>query len=104
MTVAYPPNTALGRFGIAPLVDSPDPFVSSIPLAGLVNPVTGAPTVGPLAVLVDHAAGLVNHYRRASDEWTVSSELTLGDHPERTDCHRRQARAGGGRDRSTRGH
>ena len=77
MTVAYPPNTALGRFGIAPLVDSPDPFVSSIPLAGLVNPVTGAPTVGPLAVLVDHAAGLVNHYRRQSDEWTVSSELTL---------------------------
>ena len=58
MTVAYPPNTALGRFGIATLVDSPDPFVSSMPLAGLVNPVTGAPTVGPLAVLVDHAAGL----------------------------------------------
>ena len=77
MTVVYPPNTALGRFGIATLVDSPDPFVSSMPLAGLVNPLTGAPTVGPLAVLVDHAAGLVNHYRRASDEWTVSSELTL---------------------------
>ncbi len=77
MTVAYPPNTALGRFGIAPLVDSPDPFVSSMPLAGLVNPVTGVPTVGPLAVLVDHAAGLVNHYRREADEWTVSSELTL---------------------------
>ena len=75
--VAYPPNTALGRFGIAPIVDSPDPFVSSMPLAGLVNPLTGAPTVGPLAVLVDHAAGLVNHYRRTSDEWTVSSELTL---------------------------
>ena len=48
-----------------------------MPLAGLVNPLTGAPTVGPLAVLVDHAAGLVNHYRRASDEWTVSSELSL---------------------------
>jgi uncharacterized protein (TIGR00369 family) len=77
MRVAYPSNTALGRFGVAPIVDSPDPFVSSMPLAGLVNPVTGAPTVGPLAVLVDHAAGLVNHYRRASDEWTVSSELTL---------------------------
>lgn len=75
--VAYPPNTALGRFGIAPIVDSADPYVSSMPLAGLVNPLTGAPTIGPLAVLVDHAAGLVNHYRRASDEWTVSSELTL---------------------------
>ena len=77
MTVVYPTNTALGRFGVAEIVDSPDPFVSSMPVAGLVNPLTGAPTAGPLAVLVDHAAGLVNHYRRASDEWTVSSELTL---------------------------
>ncbi|GFG49741.1 phenylacetic acid degradation protein [Mycolicibacterium agri] len=75
--VTYPVNSALGRFGIAQVADSPDPFVSSMPLAGLVNPVTGLPTVGPLAVLVDHAAGLVNHYRRAADEWTVTSELTL---------------------------
>ena len=73
----YAANTALGRFGIANLVDSPDPFVSSMPVAGLVNPVTGTPTAGPLAVLVDHASGLVNHYRRADDEWTVSSELSL---------------------------
>ena len=74
--VAYPTNTALGRFGIAPIVDSPDPFVSSMPLTGLVNPLTGAPTIGPLAVLVDHAAGLVNHYRKTGDEWTLTSELT----------------------------
>jgi uncharacterized protein (TIGR00369 family) len=73
----YAANTALGRFGIANLVDSPDPFVSSMPATGLINPVTGTPTAGPLAVLVDHAAGLVNHYRRADDEWTVSSELSL---------------------------
>jgi uncharacterized protein (TIGR00369 family) len=73
----YGSNTALGRFGIANLVDSPDPFVSSMPAAGLLNPVTGTPTAGPLAVLVDHVAGLVNHYRRADDEWTVSSELSL---------------------------
>jgi uncharacterized protein (TIGR00369 family) len=73
----YATNTALGRFGIANLVDSPDPFVSSMPCADLVNPVTGTPTLGPLAFLVDHAAGLVNHYRRADDEWTVSSELSL---------------------------
>ena len=45
MTAPYPPNTALGRFGIAPIVDGPDPFVSSMPLAGLVNPLTGAPTI-----------------------------------------------------------
>lgn len=73
----YPANTALGRFGIANLADGPDPFVSSMPVAGLLNPLTGLPTAGPLAVLVDHAAGLVNHYRRAVDEWTVSSELSL---------------------------
>ena len=103
MTVAYPPNTALGRFGIAPLVDSPDPFVSSMPLAGLVNPVTGVPTVGPLAVLVDHAAGLVNHYRREADEWTVSSELTLEITPSALTVIAEQTRTCGGRDRSTRG-
>lgn len=75
--VLYPTTTALGRFGVANLVDSPNRFVSSMPVAGLVNPLTGEPTAGPLAVLVDHAAGLVNHYRRATDEWTVSSELSL---------------------------
>src|SRR5829696_6285616 len=73
----YGTNTALGRFGIANLVDSPDPFVSSMPVKGLVNPATLTPTAGPLAVLVDHVAGLVNHYRRAAGEWTVSSELSL---------------------------
>ncbi|OBK72444.1 hotdog domain-containing protein [Mycobacterium sp. 1274761.0] len=75
--VLYGVNTALGRFGIANHADSPDPFVSSMPAAGLINPLTGFPTAGPLAVLVDHVAGLVNHYRRADDEWTVSSELSL---------------------------
>jgi uncharacterized protein (TIGR00369 family) len=59
------------------LVDSPDPFVGAMPLDGLANPVTGAPTIAPLAVLVDFVAGLVNHYRRAPGEWTVSSELSL---------------------------
>ena len=82
MTAVYPLSTALGRFGIASVVDSPDPFVSSMPLTGLVNPVTGAPTVGPLAVLVDHAGGLVNHYRKAADEWTLTSELTLEISPD----------------------
>jgi uncharacterized protein (TIGR00369 family) len=75
--IAYPPNTALGRFGVANLVDTPDSFVSSMPAAGLINPLTGFATAGPLAVLVDHVAGLVNHYRRGEDEWTVSSELSL---------------------------
>lgn len=73
----HPVNTPLGRFGVETLVDSPDPFVATMPVGGLVNPLTGAATLGPLAVLVDYVAGLVNHYRRAPDEWTVSSELTL---------------------------
>jgi uncharacterized protein (TIGR00369 family) len=73
----HPPTTPLGRFGIATLVDSSDPFVGSMPTAGLVNPITGTPTLGPLAVLVEFVAGLVNHYRRAPDEWTVSTELSL---------------------------
>jgi uncharacterized protein (TIGR00369 family) len=67
------------------LVDSPDPFVGTIPMSGLVNPLTGTPTVAPLAVLVDFVAGLVNHYRRAPDEWTVSSELSLALAPNALD-------------------
>jgi uncharacterized protein (TIGR00369 family) len=67
------------RFGIefltASLTDAT--VVMSMPMSGLRNPFTGAPTVGPLAVLVDAAAGMVNHYRRRTDRWTVSSELSL---------------------------
>ncbi|MDT7761604.1 MAG: hypothetical protein QOC63_1024, partial [Mycobacterium sp.] len=67
------------RFGIefltASLTDAT--VVMSMPISGLRNPFTGAPTVGPLAILVDAAAGMVNHYRRRTDRWTVSSELSL---------------------------
>jgi uncharacterized protein (TIGR00369 family) len=67
------------RFGIeflaASLTDAT--VVMSMPMSGLRNPFTGAPAVGPLAILVDAAAGLVNHYRRRTDRWTVSSELSL---------------------------
>jgi uncharacterized protein (TIGR00369 family) len=51
--------------------------VMAMSLAGLVNPFTGLPTVGPLAILVDAVGGLVNHLRRDSDQWTVSSELAF---------------------------
>jgi uncharacterized protein (TIGR00369 family) len=67
------------RFGIefleASLTDAT--VVMSMPISGLRNPFTGAPALGPLAVLVDAAAGMVNHYRRHTDRWTVSSELSL---------------------------
>lgn len=73
----YPLSTPLGRLGVDTLEESPDRCVASIPVGGLLNPLTGAPTIAPLAMLVDHVGGLINHYRRGRDEWTVSSELAL---------------------------
>jgi len=77
------PATLQIRFGIefleVSLTDTT--VVMSMPMSGLRNPFTGAPAVGPLAILVDAAAGLVNHYRRRADRWTVSSELSLDVNP-----------------------
>ncbi|MGV0808648.1 PaaI family thioesterase [Mycolicibacterium setense] len=73
----YPLNTPLGRMGVQTLEESPDRCVASIPVTGLLNPLTSAPTVAPVAMLIDHVGGLVNHYRRDDDEWTVSSELAI---------------------------
>jgi uncharacterized protein (TIGR00369 family) len=50
------------------------------------NPLTGTPTIAPLAMLVDHVGGLVNHHRRAPGEWTVSSELSLEVGPDALDA------------------
>ena len=83
--VPYPLNTPLGRFGIETAEDGPDRCVASIPAGGFVNPLTGVPTVAPLAMLVDHAGGLINHARRDPQEWTVSSELSLEAAPEASD-------------------
>jgi hypothetical protein len=88
--IVHSPDTPLGRFGIATVLDSPDPFIGSMPMSGLINPLTGAASVGPLAVLVDFVGGLVNHHRRTSEEWTVSTELTLEVVP---DCLALLARA-----------
>jgi uncharacterized protein (TIGR00369 family) len=49
----------------------------SMPVFGMTNPFTGAPTLSPLAILVDAAAGRANHLGRDTDEWSVTSELTL---------------------------
>lgn len=75
--MSHPLNTPLGRFGIATSDDGPHECVASIPAGEMTNPLTGAATVAPLAMLVDHVGGLVNHHRRGPDEWTVSSELSL---------------------------
>jgi acyl-coenzyme A thioesterase PaaI-like protein len=76
-TRAHPRNTPLGRFGLETAVSQPDEYIAVMPVAHLVNPLTGHPTLGPLAVLVDYIAGMVNHHRSTDDEWTVSSELAM---------------------------
>ena len=67
------------RFGIDVLDIDPAEATSvmSMPIAGMRNPFTGVNTVGPLAILVDSASGMVNHMGRRDDEWSVSSELVL---------------------------
>lgn len=77
-----PLSTPIGRFGINTLHDDVDGCVATMPLTGLVNPITGRPSLGPLAVLVDHVAGLVNHRRRVPGSWAVSSELALEAAPD----------------------
>ncbi|GAS99327.1 uncharacterized protein RMCC_6292 [Mycolicibacterium canariasense] len=77
MTGAFPPHTAPGRFGIVNLAATAQRCAATMPVAGLCNPFTGAASLAPLAVLVDHIAGFANHLRRPDGHWTVSSELTM---------------------------
>ena len=83
--MSHPLNTPLGRFGIVTSEDGPDGCVASIPAGGMVNPLTGTLTIAPLAMLVDHVGGLVNHRRRGPGEWTVSSELSFEVRPDAVD-------------------
>jgi uncharacterized protein (TIGR00369 family) len=73
------PDSIQVRFGIAYVESRPAEAIAalSMPMERFRNPFTGAPTVGPLAILVDAAAGIVNHYRRRPGKWTVSSELSM---------------------------
>jgi uncharacterized protein (TIGR00369 family) len=73
------PDSIQVRFGISYLESRPAEAVAalSMPMERFRNPFNGAPTVGPLAILVDAAAGIVNHYRRRPGQWTVSSELSM---------------------------
>lgn len=83
--MSHPLNTPLGRFGIVTSDDGPHGCVASIPAGRMVNPLTGAPTIAPLAMLADHVVGLANHHRRGPGEWTVSSELSLELDPDAAD-------------------
>jgi uncharacterized protein (TIGR00369 family) len=78
------PIHVLRRFGIDVLSADAENATAemSMSLAGMRNPFTGLPTVGPLGVLVDAVSGLVNHFRHRTDEWSVSSELALELSPE----------------------
>jgi len=78
------PDSIQVRFGIE-YVESDPPkatAVLSMPMHRFRNPCTGTPTVAPLAILVDAAAGIVNHYRRRPGHWTVSSELSMDLSPD----------------------
>src|ERR1700733_15627658 len=78
------PDSIQVRFGIAYVESRPAEAVAalSMPMGRFRNPFNGAPTVGPLAILVDAAAGIVNHYRRRPGQWTVSSELSMDLSPD----------------------
>jgi uncharacterized protein (TIGR00369 family) len=84
--MSHPLNTPLGRFGIVTSEEGPEGVAASIPAGNMINPLTGATTIAPLAMLVDHVGGLVNHHRRAGGEWTVSSELSLEVGPDALDA------------------
>lgn len=73
------PDSIQVRFGMTYLESDTAAATAAIaiPMSRYRNPFTGAPTVGPLAILVDAAAGIVNHYRRPPGHWTVSSELSM---------------------------
>jgi uncharacterized protein (TIGR00369 family) len=81
------PESVLTRFGITTLDENFTEFtvVASMPVGRLVNPFTGMPTVGPLAILVDDVGGRANFYRRGAGQWTVSSELTVELSPDGID-------------------
>ena len=95
--MSHPLKTPLGRFGIVTSEEGPNGCMASIPAGGMTNPLTGAPTIAPLAMLVDHIGGMINHHRREPDEWTVSSELSLELRTGRARVDRRGAGGPGNR-------
>src|SRR5262245_48547114 len=54
----------------------------SMPMSGMDNPFTGERSVAPLAILLDVAGGVANHFQRPSGHWTVTTELSLEVSPE----------------------
>lgn len=52
--VPNPLNTPLGHFGLETSEQCPARCVATAPAGAMVNPITGAPTIAPPAMLVDH--------------------------------------------------
>ena len=78
MTDPETPPSVLSRFSITTLEQNLEDstVVTSMPLGGMCNPLTGLPSVAGLAILVDDAGGRANFFRRRQG-WTVSSELAV---------------------------
>ncbi|WP_059015205.1 PaaI family thioesterase [Mycobacterium sp. M26] len=81
------PESVLTRFAITTLEqdETAATVVASMPLGGMLNPLTGEPTIAALAILVDDVAGRANFFRRGTGQWTVSSELALELSPDGID-------------------
>ncbi|MGV1086534.1 MAG: PaaI family thioesterase [Mycobacterium sp.] len=81
------PPSVLTRFSISTLAQDFDEHtvVASMPLGGMLNPLTGQPSIAGLAILVDDVAGRANWFRRGRGDWTVSSELTVELNPDAVD-------------------
>ncbi|OBH12796.1 acyl-CoA thioesterase domain-containing protein [Mycobacterium sp. E1747] len=80
------PTEILDRFLIRHEI-SPDAatVAMSMPVAGHVNPLNGAPTAAALTLLIDTVGGLVNHRLRGEGQWTVTSELAADLVPDAID-------------------
>lgn len=81
------PESVLTRFAITTLEEdlTDATVVASMPVGGMLNPFTGHPTIGALAILVDDVGGRANFYRRSAGQWTVSSELAVELSPDGID-------------------
>lgn len=80
------PTEILDRFLIRHEI-SPDPatVAVSMPVAGHVNPLNGAPTAAALTLLVDTVGGLANHRLCGEGQGTVTTELAADLVPEAVD-------------------
>jgi uncharacterized protein (TIGR00369 family) len=73
------PNSVERRFGVEIVRADHDTgeTVLTMNLDGLLDPVTGSRSLGPLALLLDGSGGLNNHLIRPTGMWSLTSELSI---------------------------